>query len=118
MARLTQWDLTKDWASDQETLGCLDNKRAQTSDVQVQVSHQHENSWTGASQNASTWSTQISNHEIDFNYKNMDFVVLVHLFQRDEVKENAWALLKLEFLKAHDIEDNLKLEANVQKLFV
>jgi len=52
-----------------------------------------------------------------FNYKNLDYVVLVKLFQDHEVKVNRYALLKVEFLKANDIDDNLIVEANVRELF-
>ena len=53
-----------------------------------------------------------------FNFKKIDYVVLVKLYQSHEVKEDEWALLKVEFLKAHDINDNLVVEANVQKLLI
>ncbi|MCL1052024.1 DUF6037 family protein [Shewanella abyssi] len=52
-----------------------------------------------------------------FNYKNVDYVVLVKLYQDHEVKVNPYALLKVEFLKAHDIDDNLIVEANARELF-
>ncbi|ENO1827651.1 DUF6037 family protein [Vibrio parahaemolyticus] len=52
-----------------------------------------------------------------FNYKNVDYVVLVKLYQAHEVKVNQYALLKVEFLKANDIDDNLIVEANVRELF-
>lgn len=52
-----------------------------------------------------------------FNYKNVDYVVLVKLYQDHEVKFNRYALLKVEFLKANDIDDNLIVEANVRELF-
>ncbi len=51
-----------------------------------------------------------------FSYKKVDYVVLVKLYQRNEVKENRYALLKLEFLKAHDINDNLVVPANAREL--
>lgn len=52
-----------------------------------------------------------------FNYKNVDYVVLVKLYQEHEVKVNRYALLKIEFLKANDIDYNLVVEANVRELF-
>lgn len=52
-----------------------------------------------------------------FSYKNIDYVVLVKLYQANEVKLNHYALLKVEFLKANDINDNLIVEANVRELF-
>ncbi|MEL7459162.1 MULTISPECIES: DUF6037 family protein [Vibrionaceae] len=51
-----------------------------------------------------------------FEYKNIDYVVLVKLYQEHEVKLNRYALLKVEFLKANDIDDNLEVEANVREL--
>lgn len=52
-----------------------------------------------------------------FNYRNVDYVVLVKLYQDHEVKVNRYALLKVEFLKANDLDDNLIVEANVRELF-
>lgn len=53
-----------------------------------------------------------------FNYNNIDYVVLVKLYQRHEVKENPYALLKVEFLKIHNIEDNLIVPANARELLI
>lgn len=52
-----------------------------------------------------------------FNYKNVNYVVLVKLYQDHEVKVNRYALLKVEFLKSNDIDDNLIVDANVRELF-
>lgn len=51
-----------------------------------------------------------------FSYKSVDYVVLVKLYQKDEVKENRYALLKLEFLKTLNIDDNLIVPANSREL--
>lgn len=53
-----------------------------------------------------------------FSYKNIDYVVLVKLYQKDEVKENLYALLKLEFLKVQNINDNLIVPVNSRKLLI
>ena len=53
-----------------------------------------------------------------FNYNNIDYVVLVKLYQRHKVKENPYALLKVEFLKTHNIEDNLIVPANARELLI
>jgi len=53
-----------------------------------------------------------------FNYNNIDYVVLVKLYQRHEVKENPYALLEVEFLKRHNIEDNLLVPVNVRELLI
>ncbi|ELB2162910.1 hypothetical protein QNZ85_004752 [Vibrio parahaemolyticus] len=52
-----------------------------------------------------------------FSFKKVDYIVLVKLFQNNEVKKNEFALLKVEFLKVHNINDNLAIEANVRELF-
>lgn len=52
-----------------------------------------------------------------FRYKNQDYIVLVKLYDVDEVKPD-YALLKLEFLRQGDIEDTLLVAANSAKLFV
>lgn len=53
-----------------------------------------------------------------FNYNKIIYVVLVKLYQRHEVKENPYALLKVEFLKTHNIEDNLIVPANARELLI
>lgn len=53
-----------------------------------------------------------------FNYKKVDYVVLVKLYQKNEVKENRYALLKVEFLKTHDIDDNLVVPVNVREFLI
>lgn len=51
-----------------------------------------------------------------FSYKQVDYIVLVKLYQRNEVKENRYALLRAEFLKTHDINDSLVVPANAREL--
>lgn len=51
-----------------------------------------------------------------FSYKQVDYIVLVKLYQRNEIKENRYALLRVEFLKIHDINDNLVVPANAREL--
>ncbi|NWO06740.1 MAG: hypothetical protein HLX50_13920 [Alteromonadaceae bacterium] len=51
-----------------------------------------------------------------FKYKKVDYVVLVKLYQSNEVKESRYALLRVEFLKTHDFNDNLVVPANVREL--
>lgn len=53
-----------------------------------------------------------------FNYNEIDYIVLVKLYQKDEVKENRYALLKVEFLKADNIDNNLVVPANTQGFFI
>ena len=53
-----------------------------------------------------------------FNYNNIDYVVLVKLYQPHEVKEKHYALLKVEFLKTHNIEDNLIVPANAREFLI
>ncbi|WP_297483419.1 DUF6037 family protein [uncultured Photobacterium sp.] len=49
-----------------------------------------------------------------FSYKNIDYICLVKLYQENDVKENQYALLRVEFLKVHNIEDNLIIPANAR----
>jgi len=51
-----------------------------------------------------------------FNYKKVDYVVLVKLYQDNEVKESRYALLRMEFLKTYDFNDNLVVPANAREL--
>ncbi|WP_340015673.1 DUF6037 family protein [Paenibacillus sp. FSL K6-1318] len=53
-----------------------------------------------------------------FRYNDEDFIVLIKLFAENEKKKNAYALLKLEFLRLTDVNISLQVEANAAKLFV
>ena len=53
-----------------------------------------------------------------FNYKKVDYVVLVKLYQKDEVKEDRYALLKVEFLKTLNIDDNLVVPSNAREFLI
>lgn len=52
-----------------------------------------------------------------FKYKQQDFVVLIKLYEGDEAKPD-YALLKIEFLRQGDFDDNLLVPANSVKIFV
>lgn len=52
-----------------------------------------------------------------FCYKNVQYIVLVKLYEPDEAKPQ-YALLKLEFIKKDNISDSLEIPANSQKLLV
>ncbi|MCY8094032.1 DUF6037 family protein [Bacillus haynesii] len=52
-----------------------------------------------------------------FSYKQQEFVVLVKLYEDNETKPD-YALLKIEFLRQGDFDDNLLVPANSVKLFV
>lgn len=47
-----------------------------------------------------------------FDFKQVDYIVLVKLYQENDVKEDQYALLRVEFLKMHNIRDNLIVPAN------
>lgn len=51
-----------------------------------------------------------------FSYKNVNYVVLVKLYQAHEIKENRYSLLRVEFLKTKNINDNLIVPANAREL--
>lgn len=51
-----------------------------------------------------------------FKFKQQNFVVLIKLYEDDEVRPK-YALLKIEFLKQGDFNDNLLIHANSVKLF-
>ena len=42
-----------------------------------------------------------------FKYKDIDYIVLIKLYQKDDIKKDKYALLEVEFLKENDINDNL-----------
>lgn len=46
-----------------------------------------------------------------FRYKSQEYIVLVKLYSKEEKKPN-YALLKLEFLRRGNINDNLEVPAN------
>ncbi|WP_436864765.1 DUF6037 family protein [Bacillus fungorum] len=52
-----------------------------------------------------------------FTYKQQDFIVLVKLYEVDEVRPE-YAMLKIEFLRQGNFNDNLLVPANSVKLFV
>ena len=51
-----------------------------------------------------------------FKYKSIDYIVLIKLYQKDDIKKDKYALLEVEFLKKNDINDNLTVLANTCKL--
>lgn len=50
-----------------------------------------------------------------FRFKKVDYIVLVKLYSKNE-KKDKYALVKLEFLRKNDIDDNLEVPANSKKL--
>ncbi|WP_431193912.1 DUF6037 family protein [Bacillus multifaciens] len=52
-----------------------------------------------------------------FKYKQQDFIVLVKLYEVDEARPD-YAMLKIEFLRQGNFDDNLLVPANSVKLFV
>lgn len=52
-----------------------------------------------------------------FNYNQQDYIILIKLYTENEEKPD-YALLKIEFLKQENHEDNLLVAANSVKLFV
>lgn len=53
-----------------------------------------------------------------FTYKKTDYIVLVKRFVDPEKRTNAYALVKLHFMKATDLNDDLIAEANSQGLLI
>ncbi len=53
-----------------------------------------------------------------FQYKGTDYVVLVKRFVGNEERLSKYALVKLHFMKCGNLEDDLKAEANSQKLLI
>jgi hypothetical protein len=51
-----------------------------------------------------------------FKFKAIDYLVLVKLYDDNDVNRPEFALLELEFLKKNDISDNLVAPANTTKL--
>lgn len=53
-----------------------------------------------------------------FEYKKIEYVVLVKRFIRTEERVSKYALVKLHFMKIHDLTDDLQVEANSKGLIV
>ena len=53
-----------------------------------------------------------------FSYKKMDYIVLVEIFVKKELKKNPYALVKLHFIKSNDLNNELEVEANTQGLLI
>lgn len=51
-----------------------------------------------------------------FKYKKVEYFVLVKRFVGSEKRIDEYALVKLQFVKAKDIKDDLEVEANVKKV--
>lgn len=53
-----------------------------------------------------------------FNFKAVDYIVLVKLYDANDTSRPEYALLELEFLKKNNILDNLVAPANTTKLMI
>lgn len=53
-----------------------------------------------------------------FTYKSTDYIVLVKRFVAPEKRIKKYALVKLHFMKATDLNDDLIAEANSQGLLI
>ena len=53
-----------------------------------------------------------------FYYKNVEYVVLAKRFLRKEIKKNPYALLKIQFMRADNLSNDLVCEANSRQLFM
>lgn len=53
-----------------------------------------------------------------FEYKKIEYIVLVKRFVRTEKRVNQYALVKLHFMKSNDLSDDLQVEANLRNLIV
>lgn len=53
-----------------------------------------------------------------FEYKKIEYIVLVKRFVRTEKRVNQYALVKLHFMKSNDLSDDLQMEANSRNLIV
>lgn len=53
-----------------------------------------------------------------FKYKKIEYIVLVKRFVGTEKRIDKYALVKLHFMKANNLSDELQVEANVKKLIV
>lgn len=53
-----------------------------------------------------------------FEYRKIEYIVLVKRFVRTEKRVNQYALVKLHFMKSNDLSDDLQVEANSRNLIV
>lgn len=51
-----------------------------------------------------------------FSYKYTRYIVLVKRFVGNEIRNDKYALVKLQFMKESDLNDSLEIEANSNKL--
>lgn len=53
-----------------------------------------------------------------FEYKKIEYIVLVKRFVRTEKRVNQYSLVKLHFMKSNDLSDDLQVEANSKSLII
>lgn len=53
-----------------------------------------------------------------FEYKEIEYIVLVKRFVGTEKRENQYALVKLHFMKTNDLRDDMQVEANSSRLII
>lgn len=53
-----------------------------------------------------------------FQYKNIEYIVLVKRFVGTEKRVDDYALVKLHFMKSDNLDDDLQVEANSQRLII
>lgn len=53
-----------------------------------------------------------------FQYKGIDYIVLVKRFVGSEKRVSKYALVKLHFMKYNDLNDNMEVEANRHSLLI
>lgn len=53
-----------------------------------------------------------------FEYKKIEYIVLVKRFVQAEKRVNKYALVKLHFMKSNNLNDDLQVEANSKKLII
>ncbi|OOS07355.1 hypothetical protein SAMN02745664_102214 [Moraxella cuniculi DSM 21768] len=53
-----------------------------------------------------------------FQYKEINYVVLVKRFVGNETRQNEYALVKLHFMRADDLNNDLEVEANSNGLII
>ncbi len=53
-----------------------------------------------------------------FRYKEIEYIVLVKLFAANERRENTYALVKMQFIKHNNLNEELEIEANSLRLII
>ena len=53
-----------------------------------------------------------------FEFNGVEYIVLVNRFVGNTIRENKYAVVKLNFMKCENLKDELPVEASIKQLFI